>query len=974
MVEQQARIAIPKKNVVELAWSPDGKMLAASYKDRVVRVWNTRDLETWTLHRELKGHSSWVHGVSWSYDGRYLASAGEDETVRVWDVAERRQIQELDHDGRVSVVAWSPANYTLATGSDDRLARIWDGTTANLQYQRPLSGYVRALAWTPDGGRLIAADLSGQVIWVEEAQSTGFFRVASPALSIAWMPKQEGWAEGRSDGSIWVTSARHQLERHQQGVSNLAFSPGGEVLVSGAPGEKLCLWRCDTWEFVGHLPGRPPRYFPYGLAFHPDLPLLAMVAEDGAAIHLLRLDVKRILEQTPAEETVHYSNAKVVLVGDTGVGKTGLGLVLSGKSFEPTESTHGRNVWPFGQTVVTSEDGVGVRRETLLWDLAGQPSYRLIHQLSLNEAAVAIVVFDSRNETDPFAGVQHWARALRQAERASGERRIHKILVASRLDRGGVAVSKKRIHDVVAQLGFDGYFETSAKEGWGIQELKEAVTQAIGWDQLPHVSSSTLFDRIRTFLVEEKEGGSLLATEDELYRAFLRSYDDTPPPDLEQQFQTCVGLAESRGLLRRLSFGGFILLQAELLEAYASAIINAARAEPDGLGSISEENIRQRKFFVPRECRIEDRAREELLLIATIEELIRHEIALKENTDPGPILVFPSQYTREWPEAPDPPGRAVVFHFEGPVASIYSTLVVRLSRSGLFTLHKLWRNAVQFTAGVGGCCGLFLQEEEEGKGGLTLFYEGASEETRYHFEGYVYTHLSRRAHPETIHRERVFVCAECGTPVTALQATRRRGRGLDWIACSVCDAKVSLSDGVERLAAASPQMVHRMDESAQRELRREQIAASLQGKIKAGDFDLFVCYNSRDLAEVQEITEELKREHGILPWVDIDELPPGKSWIEGIQKQIETMKAAAVFFGSAGPGPWQRREVNAMLSHIVNNGRPVIPVLLRTAGSEPALPLFLQDVHWVDFRRKSPPPMQRLVWGITGRKDEWTEA
>ena len=41
-----------------------------------------------------------------------------------------------------------------------------------------------------------------------------------------------------------------------------------------------------------------------------------------------------------------------------------------------------------------------------------------------------------------------------------------------------------------------------------------------------------------------------------------------------------------------------------------------------------------------------DRAQEKLLLIATVEELLRHEIALREVTDRGVDLVFPTQFTR----------------------------------------------------------------------------------------------------------------------------------------------------------------------------------------------------------------------------------------------------------------------------------------------------------------------------------------
>jgi GTPase SAR1 family protein len=54
-------------------------------------------------------------------------------------------------------------------------------------------------------------------------------------------------------------------------------------------------------------------------------------------------------------------NAKVVLVGDTGVGKTDLSLVLSGRPFQATGSTAGQQVWALG----TSEDEVsGERRRT----------------------------------------------------------------------------------------------------------------------------------------------------------------------------------------------------------------------------------------------------------------------------------------------------------------------------------------------------------------------------------------------------------------------------------------------------------------------------------------------------------------------------------------------------------------------------------------------------------------------------------
>src|SRR5215216_6034257 len=105
---------------------------------------------------------------------------------------------------------------------------------------------------------------------------------------------------------------------------------------------------------------------------------------------------------------------------------------------------------------------------------------------------------------------------------------------------------------------------------------------------------------------------------------------------LQVQFETCIGLVESRGLIRRLSFGNLVLLQPELLDAYASAIINAARDEPDGLGHIAEEDVLAGRFRLSEDERIRDQEQEKLLLIATLEELLRHEIALREQSEHGP--------------------------------------------------------------------------------------------------------------------------------------------------------------------------------------------------------------------------------------------------------------------------------------------------------------------------------------------------
>ncbi|MFC5861960.1 toll/interleukin-1 receptor domain-containing protein [Acidicapsa dinghuensis] len=143
----------------------------------------------------------------------------------------------------------------------------------------------------------------------------------------------------------------------------------------------------------------------------------------------------------------------------------------------------------------------------------------------------------------------------------------------------------------------------------------------------------------------------------------------------------------------------------------------------------------------------------------------------------------------------------------------------------------------------------------------------------------------------------------------------------------------------------------------------------LRRKRDANAFDVFLCHNSADKPAVRRIGEELKQ-RGILPWLDVEELPPGVPWMPLLEQQIHQIRAAAVCVGSAGIGPWQEQEIMGFLRAFVKRGVPVIPVVLADAMMTPELPVFLSSMTWVDFRRVDLDPMERLVWGITGKRPD----
>ena len=101
-------------------------------------------------------------------------------------------------------------------------------------------------------------------------------------------------------------------------------------------------------------------------------------------------------------------NAKVVLLGEGTVGKTSLAYRLIEDKYVVKDRTHGMNVWSLALPLPPNAT---MEREALLWDLAGQEDYRLIHRLFLDETALALLLINPQKD-DPFAEAGDWLNAL----------------------------------------------------------------------------------------------------------------------------------------------------------------------------------------------------------------------------------------------------------------------------------------------------------------------------------------------------------------------------------------------------------------------------------------------------------------------------------------------------------------------------------------------------------------------------------
>jgi len=119
--------------------------------------------------------------------------------------------------------------------------------------------------------------------------------------------------------------------------------------------------------------------------------------------------------------------------------------------------------------------------------------------------------------------------------------------------------------------------------------------------------------------------------------------------------------------------------------------------------------------------------------------------------------------------------------------------------------------------------------------------------------------------------------------------------------------------------------------------------------------------------DVIAIAEQLKQ-RGLNPWLDIEQIPPGRWFQDIIQKAIPHVKSAAVIIGLHGLGKWQALELRAFISQCVEQDIPVISVLLPGVSEFPKELIFLKELKWVSFVKEidESDTLDDLEWGITG--------
>ncbi|HYX17437.1 MAG TPA: TIR domain-containing protein, partial [Nostoc sp.] len=551
--------------ILFIAITPDGKTVVLASEDGTLKVW---DLGTRQCRATFAGHTSYVLGVAITPDGKTVVSGSGDDTLKVWDLATGQcRATFVGHTDSVSAVAITPDGKTVVSGSSDDTLKVWDLATG--QCRATFAGHtdsVSAVAITPDGKTVVSGSGDDTLkVWnlaTGQCKAT-FAGHTGDVFAVAITPDGKTFVSGSVDDTLKVWDlatgqCRATFEGHMSTVDVVAITPDGKTVVSGSRDRTLKVWNLATGQCQATFAGHTSDVF--GVAITPD----GKTVISGSAGTLRIWQLPEPDSWSEATLGTRYTNAKVILAGDTGVGKSGLALRLSRNTFEPTISTdaHWASQFKLSQDTNTSNTA----REIWLWDFAGQPDYRLIHQLFMDETQLAVMVFNPQQE-NPFEGLGQWDSDLEKASR----RAFKKLLVAGRCDRGGLMVSKKGIEEFQKERGFAAYLETSAQTGAGCNDLLQAIIENIDWDSIPWTATTQTFKTLKEEIIKLRDEDKVL-----LRMAELKQQLEFRLPHESfaiEELRAVVGLLAGPGLVWKLEFGDFVLLQPERINAYASALV-----------------------------------------------------------------------------------------------------------------------------------------------------------------------------------------------------------------------------------------------------------------------------------------------------------------------------------------------------------------------------------------------------------------
>jgi WD40 repeat protein len=310
---------IPAPQVVSLAYSPDGTMVAAGIATSttdgtvgIVLLWN---VATRALAGEIP-EKGLTDVLAFTPDGRTLVTGTSQEAIDLWDVARHTRtavVQPPVADARnTEGVALSPDGRTIAFGTNPATnvydIKLWSMESRKVMATTKVNGAngLTSMAFSPDGTQLASGSLDGTVrLWdVRNTQAPPFLlgNFSGHRLNVedvAFSPDGATLASASDDGTIGLWDTRGViLGGAANSTDALAFSPDGKTLAvstTAAGHYNIALYSMPAQKLVAQLPVVGIA----ALAFSPDGKTLAVASANmpGDPVELWNMATHRMTGQ-----------------------------------------------------------------------------------------------------------------------------------------------------------------------------------------------------------------------------------------------------------------------------------------------------------------------------------------------------------------------------------------------------------------------------------------------------------------------------------------------------------------------------------------------------------------------------------------------------------------------------------------------------------------------------------------------------
>jgi WD40 repeat protein len=245
---------------IDLAWSPDGSLLAAASAAGGIMLYDTA---TGAVKHALAGHENGANALAWGSSG-LLATGGQDGCVRFWDALTGKQTAEVKlGNAWVEHLAWQVVQRTedggpktdvlLFAAAGRKLAALRpDGSIAHTFPDAPKT--ISALAASPSSvlrplSSVVAAACFGHVVVWDAVAFTAQkeFPYGNAIYALTWSPDGRWLVAGGHDNAVHLWVPAEDLELHMSGyetrLKELSFSHDSKWLATGG-GRDVCVWDC----------------------------------------------------------------------------------------------------------------------------------------------------------------------------------------------------------------------------------------------------------------------------------------------------------------------------------------------------------------------------------------------------------------------------------------------------------------------------------------------------------------------------------------------------------------------------------------------------------------------------------------------------------------------------------------------------------------------------------------------------------